>query len=58
MANRRAGKFHEFEKEASRAALDAGFSQLFAGSVRVVNDRNPQDRRARRVVLFRRTLKK
>jgi hypothetical protein len=52
MANRRAGKFHEFEKEASRAALDAGFNQLFAGSVSVVNDRNPQDRRARRVVVF------
>lgn len=51
MANRRAGKFHEFEKEASRRALDAGFS-LFAANVDVVNDRNPQDLSARRVVVF------
>lgn len=52
MANRRAGKFLEFEKEASRAALDAGFNTLFAGSVSVVNDRDPADRKARRVVVF------
>ncbi|HEX2443902.1 MAG TPA: S8 family serine peptidase [Vicinamibacterales bacterium] len=52
MANRRAGKFNEAEKKASRAALDAGFNELFATSVSVVADRNPQDELARRVVVF------
>jgi subtilisin len=52
MANRRAGKFHSAEKAASREALDAGFNGLFAASVNVVNDRNPADRLARRVVVF------
>ena len=52
MANRRAGKFNQFEQEASRQALDAGFNQLFAASVSVVNDRKPSDARARRVMVF------
>ena len=52
MANRRAGKFHEFEKVASRAALESGFSQLFAASVNIINDLNPADTQARRVVVF------
>jgi subtilisin len=51
MANRRAGKFLEVEKRASRAALAAGLSEL-AGSVDVVADRNPSDELARRVVVF------
>jgi subtilisin family serine protease len=52
MANRRAGKFHEFEKEASRRALESGFNQLFSASVNIVNDLNPADSRARRVMVF------
>jgi subtilisin family serine protease len=52
MANRRAGKFLDDEKKASRAALAAGFNQLFAASVNVIADRDPQDELARRVVVF------
>ena len=52
MANRRAGKFLDAEKKASRAALEAGFNALFAANVNVIADRNPQDELARRVVVF------
>jgi len=52
MANRRAGKFHEFEKEASRRALDSGFKRLFSTNVDVVNDLNPADPLARRMMVF------
>ena len=52
MANRRAGKFQRSEKEASRHALDVGFNDLFAASVDVVNDLNPVDTQARRVMVF------
>ena len=52
MANRRAGKFLDDEKRASRAALAASFDQLFAANVNVIADRDPQDELARRVVLF------
>ena len=52
MANRRAGKFLDDEKRASRAALAASFDQLFAANVNVIADRDPQDALARRVVLF------
>jgi subtilisin family serine protease len=51
MANRRAGKFLEVEKRASRAAVAAGFNQLSA-SVDVIADRNPADELARRVIVF------
>ena len=52
MANRRAGKFLDAQKTASRAALESGFSNLFAASVDVVNDLSPSDELARRVVVF------
>lgn len=52
MANRRAGKFLESQKSASREALDFGFNNLFAASVDVVNDLAPPDALARRVVVF------
>src|SRR5690242_5355505 len=52
MANRRAGKFQESEKKASRAALESGFSTLFAANVDVINDLNPDDALARRVIVF------
>jgi subtilisin family serine protease len=52
MANRRAGKFLDVQKTASRAALEVGFSNLFAASVNVVNDLAPTDELARRVVVF------
>jgi subtilisin family serine protease len=52
MANRRAGKFMLEQKRASRAALEVGFSELFAASADVVNDLNPSDDLARRVVVF------
>ena len=52
MANRRAGKFQAAEKRASRAAVASSFSALFAGSVAVVNDLNPRDELARRVIVF------
>lgn len=52
MANRRAGKFLEAEKVASRQAIDAGFNRLFAANVDVVNDLNPADAKARRVMVF------
>src|SRR3954470_17313747 len=52
MANRRAGKFQAAEKMASRAAVESSFSALFAGSVAVVNDLNPGDVLARRVIVF------
>jgi subtilisin family serine protease len=52
MANRRAGKFLESEKRASRAALAENFDRHFAASVNVIADRNPADELARRVVVF------
>ena len=52
MANRRAGKFLDEEKRASRAAIAASFEGLFAASVDVIADRNPADDLARRVVIF------
>src|SRR3954469_9404129 len=52
MANRRAGKFHTTEKMASRAAVESAFSALFAGNVDIVNDLNPGDELARRVIVF------
>lgn len=51
MANRRAGKFLEVEKRASRAAMAAGLHTLSAG-MDVIADRNPADELARRVVVF------
>lgn len=52
MANRRAGRFLEIEKRASRAALETGFNNLFAASVDVIGDTAPADDLARRVVVF------
>jgi len=51
MANRRAGKFREDEKLASRRALDATLNQLSAG-IDVIHDHQPERETARRVVLF------
>jgi subtilase family protein len=52
MANRRAGKFQESDKKASRAAIQSAFTNLFANSVDVVNDLNPADELARRVMVM------
>jgi subtilisin family serine protease len=52
MANRRAGKFQAAEKIASRAALESAFNAVFAGNVDVVNDLNPTDALARRVMVL------
>ena len=52
MANRRAGKFMEGQKRASREALETGFSNLFAASVDIIGDHAPADELARRVVVF------
>lgn len=50
MANRRAGKFRRDEKVASRVAMDAAFDAF--ESVSAVHDVSPEDRAARRVVVF------
>jgi subtilisin len=52
MANRRSGKFHEFEKRASRAALDSSFHTLLTANVDLIGDTNPSDDQKRRVVIF------
>jgi subtilisin len=52
MANRRAGKFQDSQKRASRDALERGFSLSLAASVDVVRDLNPEDELARRVMVF------
>ncbi len=51
MASRRAGKFHEHEKEAARDAIDVAVNEFSAG-MSVVNDLNPADPQARRTVVF------
>jgi subtilisin family serine protease len=51
MSNRRAGKFRDSEKLASRAAVSGALSAL-AADIRVENDRQPDDELARRVVVF------
>ncbi|HJQ59221.1 MAG TPA: S8 family serine peptidase [Vineibacter sp.] len=51
MANRRAGKFQETAKRASRAAVATTFSAI-ESAVSVVNDFDPPDELARRVVVF------
>lgn len=52
MANRRAGKFQEDEKRASRASLDTSFESMLASDVSVVGDTNPDNEQSRRVVIF------
>lgn len=52
MSNRRAGKFQESEKLASRAAMQSTLARLFADSVDVVSDLNPDDETARRVMII------
>ncbi len=51
MANRRAGKFQETEKTASRDTLESAFS-AFERNVRVISDLQPENRQLRRVVVF------
>jgi subtilisin len=51
MANRRAGKFQETAKRASRAAVSTTFAAI-ESAVSVVNDLDPPDDLARRVVVF------
>src|SRR5215813_8783806 len=55
MANRRAGKFKETEKRASRASLDLAFAEGLEGSVKVFGDTRPQDDQARRIIKFEAT---
>ena len=50
MANRRAGKFRESDKAASREAVAMALS-TFTG-INVVHDNSPEDTYARRVVVF------
>src|SRR5687768_11624977 len=52
MANRRAGKFSDSQKLASREAIETGFRRSFSASVDVVSDLNPDDALARRVMVF------
>lgn len=52
MANRRAGKFREAEKRASRASLDLAFAERLEGSVKVFGDSQPQDDIERRIIKF------
>jgi subtilisin len=52
MANRRSGKFHEYEKRASRASLDTSFNTLLAANVHLLGDTNPSDDLKRRVMIF------
>ncbi|HET9372619.1 MAG TPA: hypothetical protein VFO19_20290, partial [Vicinamibacterales bacterium] len=52
MANRRAGKFLDAEKRASRDAIESGFERLFARGVDLIGDLAPADELARRVLVF------
>ena len=52
MANRRAGKFQETEKRASRASLDLAFAARLEGSVKIFGDTQPEDNRDRRIIKF------
>jgi len=52
LSNRRAGKFEEAEKIASRRAAAAAFEDLFAGSSDPVGRLSPADETAREVVVF------
>ena len=51
MANRRAGKFHETGKRASRGAISSAMD-LLAASVSVLQDLEPKDDTLRRIVHF------
>lgn len=51
MANRRAGKFQQSEKLASREALASTLDRL-SGGIEIVKDFKPRRKSARRVVLF------
>jgi hypothetical protein len=51
LINRRAGKFTDTAKHASRAAVAMTLSRL-GGSARVVHDKDPKDELARRVVVL------
>lgn len=51
MANRRAGKFHESQKQASRAAFGMALNTLSAG-IDIENDNEPADQESRRIVVF------
>ena len=51
MANRRAGKFQESEKQSSRASVGLALSALSSG-IDVTRDHNPDDGLARRIVKF------
>src|SRR4051812_29451787 len=50
LSNRRAGKFHESQKEASRQAMGTVLQNLQTKSI--IHDNDPADLRARRVVVF------
>lgn len=52
MANRRAGKFRETEKRASRASLDVTFAERLEGSVKVFGDTQPENDNERRIIKF------
>lgn len=52
MANRRAGKFQETEKRASRASLDLAFAESLEESVTVLGDTRPDDDQGRRIIKF------
>lgn len=52
MANRRSGKFHESEKQASRASLDSSFDTLLAPNINVIGDTRPDDIEKRRILIF------
>ena len=52
MANRRAGKFREPLKRASRASLDLTYAERLEANVNVIGDTAPDNEEARRVVIF------
>lgn len=52
MANRRAGKFQETEKRASRASLDMAFAERLEESVTVLGDTRPDNDQDRRIIKF------
>jgi len=51
MASRRAGKFHEHEKQAAREAIDLTVNAMSSG-ISVLGDLNPPDPEARRGLIF------
>jgi subtilisin family serine protease len=52
MTNRRAGKFLESQKKASREAVEAGFRTMFEASADSISQPTPPDDLARRVFFF------